>query len=269
MENGRFASAATGADIRDLDLRGRFDERRLVIEALSADTEGGGRIGGQGEIGFGGALDLRLETRDALLFARPDARARVTGPVRIRSEGEGGTISGELRLSGARLRFGRGEAGGGGASSGGGGGGWRLALSLAAERVEVEGRGLDSRWNAELRVGGTTGAPAFTGEATLIEGSYRLLGSAFELSRGTMRFDGSADPRLDIVARAAGGSGPAVRITGRASRPEIGFDVPPASERRVPALPAPGPREAALAAGRRRRTGWRRGAGRRASAQLE
>jgi autotransporter translocation and assembly factor TamB len=89
MENGRFASAATGADIRDLDLRGRFDERRLVIEALSADTEGGGRIGGQGEIGFGGALDLRLETRDALLFARPDARARVTGPVRIRSEGRG------------------------------------------------------------------------------------------------------------------------------------------------------------------------------------
>jgi translocation and assembly module TamB len=247
LDGGRFASSAAGMSIQGIDARGRFDGERLVIEALSGRTGDEGRIAGSGTIGFGGAVAVRVEMERALLFARPDLRGRVTGPLRIRSDGEGGTISGTLRLTGGEVRLGRTSGGEGGAR----GGGWALDLGLEAERIEVEGRGLDSRWSGALRIGGTTGAPAITGEATLIDGRYRVLGASFALERGTMVFDGSADPRLDIVARPAGAGGAAVRIGGRASRPELGLAGP--SSERLPALPPAHRSEGALQARRARR----------------
>ncbi|HEX8643002.1 MAG TPA: translocation/assembly module TamB domain-containing protein [Allosphingosinicella sp.] len=237
LDRGRFLSSAAGTAIDGIEARASFSRDRLVLESLAGRTEGGGRISASGLIGFGGALDLRIDADGAQLFDSPELRARATGPIRIQSSREGGTISGALRLSRARIRIGsEGADGGGGAP---GAGGWRLALRLDAERVDVEGRGLDSRWRAALRLGGTTGAPALTGEAVLLSGSYRVLGRAFELSRGRMVFAGESppDPRLDIVARPPGGSGAAVHITGRASRPEIGIANPLTSDRRSPALP--------------------------------
>ncbi|HEY0012914.1 MAG TPA: translocation/assembly module TamB domain-containing protein [Allosphingosinicella sp.] len=251
LVSGRFASSAAGTAIDGIDARGRFDGDRLTIEALTGRTGGEGRIAGSGTIGFGGVVDVRVELDRALLFARPDLRGRVTGPLRIRSDGEGGTISGTLRLTGGEVRLGRATQGKGGARGGGGRGDWALDLGLEAERIEVEGRGLDSRWSGALRIAGTTGAPAITGEATLIDGRYRVLGAAFALERGTMVFDGSADPRLDIVARPPGGGGAAVRIGGRASRPELGL-AGSSSERR-PALPPAHRARDALPARRTRR----------------
>jgi translocation and assembly module TamB len=99
-----------------------------------------------------------------------------------------------------------------------------LALRLNGERIAFVRRGLDSRWNAALRVGGSVAAPALFGEATLVSGTYLVLGRPVPLSRGTLRFDGSADPLLDLVARP--GFGPSVLITGRASRPQVGFGSP-------------------------------------------
>jgi translocation and assembly module TamB len=250
LDGGRFASSATGTAIQGIDARGRFDGDRLVIEAMGGRTGDEGRIAGTGTIGFGGAVDVRIEMERALLFARPELRGRVTGPLHIRSDGRGGTISGALRLTGGEVRLGRASGGEAGAA-GGGGGGWALDLGLEAERIEVEGRGLDSRWSGALRIGGTTAAPAITGEATLIDGRYRVLGAAFALERGTMVFDGSADPRLDIVARAPGEGGAAVRIGGRASRPELGL-AGPSTERR-PALPPAHRSQEALPARRARR----------------
>ncbi|HEX8191917.1 MAG TPA: translocation/assembly module TamB domain-containing protein [Allosphingosinicella sp.] len=255
LQSGRFASSAAGSVIDAIDARGRFDGDRLVIEALSGRTGEEGRIEGSGTIGFGGAVDVRVELDRALLFARPELRGRVTGPLRIRSSGEGGSISGALQLTGAEVRLGSASSGG---SAGGGasGGGWSLDLGLEAERIGVEGRGLESRWRAALRVGGTARAPAITGEATLIDGTYRVLGAAFALERGTMRFDGSADPQLDIVARPPGGIGAAVRIGGRASRPQIGFAAP--TSERSPALPPAHRPDAAAPPARRARRRVRR-----------
>ena len=244
LDRGRFASSAAGTAIEGIAARARFSGGGLSLESLTGRTDGGGRISASGSIGFDGALDLRIDTDEAQLFDRPELRARVTGPIRIQSSGGGGTISGALRLSRARIRM-----GGQGADGGGGGrGGWRLALRLDAERIDIDGSGLDSRWRAALRLGGTTGAPALTGEAVLLGGSYRVLGRAFELSRGTMLFAGESppDPRLDIIARPPGGSGPAVHIGGRASRPEIGLANPLTSERRAPASPPQAPGERAL-----------------------
>ncbi|MEA3041672.1 MAG: translocation and assembly module TamB, partial [Sphingomonadales bacterium] len=99
-----------------------------------------------------------------------------------------------------------------------------LALRVTGDRIPFAERGLDSRWNAALRVGGTVAAPALFGEATLVSGTYLVLGRPVPLSRGTLRFDGSTDPLLDLVARP--GFGPSILITGRASRPQVGFGSP-------------------------------------------
>ena len=253
ISGGRLVGSAAGTQIENVEAQGRFNGLRLQLERISGRTEGGGRIGGSGEIGFGGSVDLRLQADSALLVDRAGMRARVSGPVRIRSgEAGGGNVSGDLRLSGARLRFGGGggpDAAGGGAA---GGSRWSLALRLRGERIEVDGRGLDSRWSSDLRVGGTIASPALFGEATLVDGTYTVLGRPIELSRGTMRFDGETppDPRLDIVTRAPGGLTPAIRITGRASRPEIGVAGPLGS---LPAPPAQSPaRREALRARRSR-----------------
>jgi translocation and assembly module TamB len=252
LDGARLASSATGTAVHGIDARARFDGARLVIEAMSGRTGGEGRIAGSGTIGFGGAVDVRVEMERALLFARPELRGRVTGPLRIRSDGAGGTISGALRLTGGEVRLGRASGGEGAARGGGGDRGWALDLGLETERIEVEGRGLDSRWSGALRIGGTTGAPAITGEATLIDGRYRVLGASFALERGTMRFDGSVDPLLDIVARPPGGASASVTIGGRASRPQLGVAPAPTSER-GPALPPAHRSESALPARRARR----------------
>jgi translocation and assembly module TamB len=254
LDGGRLMSSAAGSDMDEVEARATFDGRGLRIERFTGRTDGAGRVSGSGEIGFGGDLNLNLETDSAQLIATPAMRARVSGPLRIRSSGAGGTIAGDLRLSRARLRFGGGGSAGSGPAGRGGGADWSLAVRLRGEGVEVDGRGLDSRWDADLRLGGTAAAPALTGEANLVDGSYTVLGRAIPLSRGTMRFEGEAppDPLLDIVTRSPGGLTPAIRITGRASRPEIGVASPLGSRPELPQPLVPQPERSALPARRGR-----------------
>jgi translocation and assembly module TamB len=235
LEDGRLLSSSGGVLVHDLDASGSFDGSRLVLASLAGRTDGGGRIGGSGTIGFSGATDLRLEARGALLGPSPGLSARVSGPLRIVSDGRGGTISGELSISEARLRLaaGSGAAGGGAPALPSG---WRLALRLTGEDLAVEGGGLESEWRAELRVGGTLAAPAVHGTATLVRGRYRLLGRSFDLTQGTATFAGETpiDPVLDILARTGGAGSLPIRITGRASRPQFGFASPLSSSERSP-----------------------------------
>ena len=224
LDRGRLTSAATGTEIEALEADGRFDESRLTLQSVSGRTDGGGTVSGQGWVDTAGRADLRLEARQAFLLARPELQARLTGPVRVQSEGAGGLVSGDLRLVNGAIRIGR-SPGGSSGDGPGGGGEWRLALRLSGDRLAIAGRGLDSMWRAALEIRGSVASPQISGEAELVRGRYMLLGQPVELRRGTMLFDGETppDPRLDILAA---GPGPGIRITGRASRPEIGLDNP-------------------------------------------
>ena len=244
------------------------------IEALLLTGADGGTL--QGRLRFAGVAD-RLWSLTGL------DSVRLSGPLALEAE-IGGAISEPILRGTVRLTNGRFSAGGrrvddvdargafdrdrivlesvsgrsadGGRIRGSGTIGFdgALALRLDGERIEIAERGLDSRWNAALRVGGSVRAPALFGEAVLVSGTYRVLGRPVELSSGTMRFDGETppDPRLDLVARPP--VGPSIRITGRASRPEIGI-ANPFSRRDVPE-PAPPVREGVVQP--RRRSGRRR-----------
>ena len=247
----RLESAVTGMVIENLQSAGRFGGSQLQIERFSGTTPGGGTVAGSGSLdfaaarGIGMSFDVRAEA--AQLLARDDIHASVTGPIAIRSDGEGGTISGDVLVTEGRFRLGSATAAAqvprlnvrelnrveadlpplarridp-----------WRLALDVRApSRMMVTGLGMNSEWSAEVRVAGTVTEPRITGAAELLRGTYDFAGRRFDLIRGNIRFQGEApvNPQLDIAAEArVRGLNAQIRVTGRSQRPEIAFTSTPA-----------------------------------------
>lgn len=242
----RLESAVTGLVIENLESFGRFGGSRLQIERFGGTTPGGGQVSGTGALDFAGARGVAMrfdvDSRGARLLDRDDIRASVTGRLAIRSDGAGGTISGNLALDEGRFRLGsatsaaqverldvreinridadlpplarRLDP-------------WRLDLEVQARReLMVVGLGMNSEWSADIDVGGTVTEPRLTGNAELIRGTYDFAGRRFDLVRGNIRFQGEnpVNPQLDIVAEArVSGLNAQIRVLGRSQRPEIAF----------------------------------------------
>jgi len=247
----RLESAVTGMVIDNLQSVGRFGGSELRIERFSGRTEGGGAISGSGALDFSVArrvgMRFDLDARDARLLDRDDIQAAVTGRLAIRSDGDGGTISGAVTMTQGRFQLGSATAAAQVprlnirernrpdddlgpvvrriAP-------WRLDLAVTAPgRLSVTGLGMNSEWRADLRVAGTVTEPRITGDAGLIRGTYDFAGRRFDLVRGNIRFAGEApvNPILDIAAEArVRGLSAQIRVTGRSQRPEIGFTSTPA-----------------------------------------
>ncbi|QJQ31595.1 translocation/assembly module TamB [Sphingomonas lacunae] len=243
--NARFESYQTGTIVTGISAVGRFDGSRLQLRNISGQTPGGGTITGGGDFDLaaarGFAIDLRLDANNALLVQRDDLVARVTGPVRIASDGTGGLVSGRLTLNRGSFRLGRATeaealpvinvveinapadrpvprvamAP------------WRLDLQVRGRNgFIVTGLGLESEWSTDIAVRGNVENFAITGVANLVRGDYNFAGRRFELESGTIRFTGSTpvDPVLDIVAvDDIAGIDASIRVRGTGLRPEITF----------------------------------------------
>ncbi len=250
--SARIQSATTGTDLRNIQATGRFNGSRLRIDQFSARDRASGTVTGTGLFdlaavrGFG--MDLQLQANNAELINRDDIGATVTGPLRFRSDGAGGLISGDVVVNASRYRLGRAvaatplprlnirqinrgdldEAPVRQAVP------WRMAIKARAPgNMIVTGLGLDSEWSANLEIAGEPTNPQLRGQADLIQGDYEFAGRDFELERGVIRFDGSvpANPSLDIAANAdEQGINAQIRVTGNAERPQISFSS-------IPALP--------------------------------
>jgi translocation and assembly module TamB len=180
-----------------------------------------------------------------LLLNRDDVAARVTGPLQLRSDGQKGTISGDLKLNKGRFQLGHASAAAtvpqlnvrelglapedvieiAAVHP------WKLNLKIAGSQLQVIGLGINSRWTTNLQVGGFADAPQFTGAAELVQGEYDFAGRNFRLERGIIRFQGESppNPQLDIRASAQmQGIDASVLVQGTGLRPEITFaSVPP------------------------------------------
>lgn len=249
-QGARIESATTGTVLTDVAANGRFAGSQLSIDRFSATAGRGGRVAGTGRFDFaapaGIGLDIRVQADRAVLIARDDIGATVSGPLTFRSGGAGGTIAGDVTLDGATYRLGQATAAtaaprlnvreinvpGGTGEEEAPVAPWTLDLNARARGgVMVSGLGLTSEWSANLAIGGTPDDPAITGRANLIRGDYEFAGREFELSRGVIRFGGEtpANPALDIEANAdTTGLNASIRVTGTALRPEIGFASTPA-----------------------------------------
>jgi translocation and assembly module TamB len=242
-QNARLESAVTGMVIDQLATQARFSGPQLIFTQLSGRTAGGGSVTGSGSATFSGGktlLNLSLNANQALLLNRDDVAARVTGPLKIRSDGQGGTISGDLKLDKGRFQLGRASAAAAVPQLKVRESGldpedvieiadihpWKLDLKLAGSDLRVTGLGINSRWRTNLQVGGFADAPRFTGRADLVRGEYDFAGRNFKLDRGIIRFRGESppDPQLDIHAEAqVQGLDANVIVQGTGLRPEITF----------------------------------------------
>lgn len=248
--NARLESAATGMVLSGIQASGQFSGSRLVIDRLTGNA-GGGTVSGRGSFDFTTGqrlgMNLVLQADKAVLLARDDLGATVTGPITFASDGHGGgVISGDVELVKSAFRLGRATAAAaipqlnvrevnvvaedreqGLPSSP-----WRLAIKARApNRLSVTGLGIESEWRADLQIGGSITEPAIVGRADLVRGGYEFAGRRFDLQRGTIRFQGEvpADPTLDILATGdTQGISAIIRVTGTGQRPEIAFSSTPA-----------------------------------------
>ena len=242
-QNVRLESAVTGTVIENLVTDARFQGPRLVFNRLSGQTPGGGTIEGSGTVTFSEGrtlLDLAFNASQAQLLNRDDVAAKVTGPLKVQSNGRGGTISGKLRLNSGTFTLGQASNAGAvpklavrhtgidqadviepDALSP-----WRLDVDLAGGSLQVRGLGIRSTWTTDLKIGGSADSPAFTGRADLVRGDYEFAGRRFRLERGIIRFRGESPPNplLDIRAEAqVQGLDATVLVQGTGLKPEISF----------------------------------------------
>jgi translocation and assembly module TamB len=241
-DGARLESAVTGMVVEHIQAQGRFAGPKLVLAGISGSTPGGGSVVGSGTVDFTGGkagLDLKFEASRARLLERDDIAATATGPLTIRSSGEGGTISGKLQLNGGRFTLGRASAAASVPQLKVHNIGqdaedvielrqlqpWKLDFDVAGE-LNVRGLGIDSRWTTNVGIGGTVDAPRLTGRADLIRGDYEFAGRNFRLDRGVIRFRGESppDPLLDIRAEAqVQGLDASILVGGTGLKPEITF----------------------------------------------
>jgi translocation and assembly module TamB len=248
----RLRSALIGSDITGISVRGRFAGSRLDLTSFSGRAANGGQVSGSGSVDLAGlgerapAIDLRIAARNAQILSRDDMAATVTGPLRIVSDGVQGTIAGRLAIASARWQLGRATAASAlpnvrtreinlradVAPPRALAAPWRFMIDASGPGgIAVAGLGIDSEWGADLRIRGTTEAPALGGHADLVQGGYEFAGRRFEMRRGRIVFDGSspANPRLDILAEAnVTGLSARVNVTGNSFAPQIAFSSSPA-----------------------------------------
>lgn len=253
----RVRSALTGSDVTGVSARGRFNGSRLNLTSFTGRAPNGGTISGSGFVDLadmsatrGPRIDLRIAARNAEILDLETMGATVTGPLRIVSNGNGGTVAGRLTVGEARWKLGIAEelaklpsiktteinvpadiAPYRGPSQP-----WRYLINASAPNgIKVDGMGLDSEWGGEVLLRGTTDDPRIGGEVRIVprQGFYSFAGVRFEITRGRIDFDQNVppDPRIDLVAETAvDGLSVAVNVNGNASRPDISFSS-------VPALP--------------------------------
>lgn len=247
----RVQSALSGTDIREVTVRGSFAGSRLSLTRFAGKTPNGGTVSGSGTVDLQGlgpkgpTLDLRVAANNARLVNANGLDATITGPLRIISDGNGGTIAGRVEIDRASWKLGTANAAvalpqittreinlpADVAPVRARSKPWRYLIDARARsRVDVDGLGLDSEWEANINIRGTTSDPRIGGRARVVRGFYSFAGTRFELVRGLIDFDANVpiDPRLDILAETRdNGLDVAVNVRGNALTPEISFSSTP------------------------------------------
>jgi len=241
-QNAKLESAVTGMVLTGLNATARFSGPQLIFTQLQGSTSESGTLNGSGSVTFSGGrtkLDLAFTATKALLLNRDDIAARVTGPITIKSNGNGGTIAGNLKLDGGRFQLGRASAAAvpqlkvrnvgidpaevieiADLSP------WTLDLDVKGGGLRVTGLGIDSRWTTAVKIGGPVDAFRITGRADLSQGNYNFAGRVFKIDRGVIRFGGESpvNPLLDIHAEAqVQGLDAGISVKGTGLAPEITF----------------------------------------------
>ena len=251
--NLTFVDETYGTRLTNMAIQGRFAASRLELTQISARA-GEGRITGRGSVDLASAagfpIDVQLDLDNAQL-ARSDALgATVSGRIAVTNgPNQPALISGDLRLPEARYRFVRQGAADVAVLEGvhlrgqpivrpeeeetaGPPSIWNLDLRVRADnQVFISGMGLESEWETDIAVRGTTGAPRVEGFAEVIRGTYSFGGRRFDITEGRIEFTGGRriDPRIQLAASTeVEGITATINVTGSSANPQIALTSSPA-----------------------------------------
>jgi translocation and assembly module TamB len=247
MTGGEYENLETGTLLTGVNATVVANGGNDLSFDLTANDGGNGTVTAQGTLAVDSArslpFDVTASFRQAVLIRRDDIRARATGEVHMQGTTESASLTGTVTLDHTDVRVDSSlppsvtvlnvteinvppdrvastrpvrsrDA-------------FALALDLQIDipnKAYVRGRGLDSEWQGSLHVTGTLDRPRVVGELTPRRGGFTFADRRFDISDSRIRFDGAipVDPRLDISAASrASGLTAIVRVTGRASDPEI------------------------------------------------
>ncbi len=230
LANGSYQNPVLGARLNGITAQINAVGQRLVVQSLTARTQGGGQVSVQGfvePLAPGIPAELRLTAEAArpvsgvLGEAILDANLALRGPLT-----DGGSLSGRIDIRRAEIRIPENFAGavpslGNVREVGPLPPGRRaltvappaaarpavpmiLALTIAAPRaVFIRGRGLEAELGGEISIGGSVARPEPQGMLRLRRGSFDLAGRQLQFTRGIIGFEsGSFSPSLDFVATA-------------------------------------------------------------------
>ena len=253
LTDGFYANDASGFVLRDVGLRLAGDERRLLLQNLTATDDNGGRLTGDGAVTFGedglGTVDLAVSLTTLSIARIDEIHATTSGDLRLAGPLRDLLLSGTLTVDKADIEIpsklpvsvssievteinlppGRqGEQARAVAPSmDDGDGDVRLDVTVDLPgQVFVRGRGLDSEWRGGFEVGGWLSRPVVNGQLEIVRGTFALAGRSFEFQRGVIDVStserGNVDADLDLSAAAQAADITAeVRIDGPVLSPDI------------------------------------------------
>lgn len=257
-QGARLALPDLGMAVEDIAGRVRLADGRSEIE-LEGGLSTGGRIGVAGPVGLSAPYpaDMTVTLRRAVLRDPELFQTSIGGEITLRGPlTGGGSVGGTLELGpteisipssgiagtgsipkgmrhlnepaavrATRLRAGLRDA----EATGNGGPPFDLDLRInAPNQLFLRGRGLDSEFGGELRLGGTTQNVIPTGQLELLRGRLDILGKRLTLTEGGVFLQGALDPYFRLVAETDAGD-VSVRIVtqGLISAPEVQFESEP------------------------------------------
>lgn len=249
---GRVEAPLLGAVATDVSLDARFTASKLELTRFTGKS-GQGSISGSGNIDLSYErafpMDIRMVVTNAAILGRDDLSATGSGNIRLATDEYGGVVSGTLTLSRADYRVGRTAVAdvpvlqvtekntrvlGRRTVQYVAPTRWLFNLNIKADRrLLVTGMGINSEWQADVRLRGGATTPELFGRVQLVRGDYDFAGKRFQLTRGDIRFVGAypPDPIIAVTAENTGNGFTAfLNVEGTAQRPQIKFSS-------VPSLP--------------------------------
>ena len=260
IDDATVRDPESGLTLKPMNARIRVSERGAVIERLNATSERGGTLSATGDLILGqdGAPPTLAIALDVSALRFDDRRlmaGELDGRFEIRGTPDDLAASGAIKMTRldvtvpnalprsisaldirhvnapAHLSTPDDDAR---AEKSRSGGGSQIALNIqldAANRIFVQGRGLDVQLGGSLRLGGTAAHPIANGAFSMERGRLAILGRQLDFRRGNINFYGSLEPLLDMEAAAqAGDVTVIVSVTGSSADPKFAFSS-------VPALP--------------------------------
>jgi translocation and assembly module TamB len=262
--NGSFTDALQGIRLTGMEARLAANGENLAIERFSARAANGGTLSASGQVrldpaaGFPGSIKLQGSRAQLLsngiATAVADLALDLSGPLaqRPRVSGRIDVVSLDVAVpdrlpaslrpvdnirhvrptgtAAARLAAQR-KAQPKGRRSGRPAPAFDAALALivsAPNRVFIRGRGIDAELGGEIRVGGTSSAPAIDGGFDLRRGRLSVLSQRLDFSKGRLSFTGGTIPEVDFVAETRASDVTAkILITGPADQPAFAFTSQP------------------------------------------